>query len=69
MSKIFKKFEIIKESINTFDDAEFVSIIDENTLLIKNTKTNEEFVANFKYDESTKTGCVGWWGHAIHRSQ
>lgn len=47
----FKKFKEIREAISTFDDAEFDSLLNESTVLVKNSKGNIYSIP-FQYNEN-----------------
>ena len=47
----FKKLKEIKEAISTFDDTEFDSLLNESTVLVKNTKGNLYSIP-FQYNEN-----------------
>lgn len=47
----FKKFKEIREAVSTFDDAEFDSLLNESTVLVKNHKGNIYSIP-FQYNEN-----------------
>lgn len=47
----FKKFKEIREAVSTFDDAEFDSLLNESTVLVKNSKGNIYSIP-FEYNEN-----------------
>lgn len=59
----------LKSSVNFFDDAEFVSIVSENEVLVRNTNNGSEWIIPFEITESEKILYKGAEAQCITEAQ